>query len=80
MQSIINSKLYRTNSATCKQLRKFAFDSHPSCYVNNGFCSDILVSPLCQNLICLGVKVFDVRDFIDKQALEQVSLANFMMF
>ena len=79
MQSIITSSLYRTNNATCEQLKDFAFNSHPSCYVSNGFCSDILVSPLCQNVVCLGTEVFVWRDFINKQALEQVSQANFVM-
>ena len=79
MQSIINSNLYRTNSATCEQLKDFAFNSHPSCYVSNGFCSDILQSTLCQNLVCLGAEVFVYRDFFDKRALDQVSQAIFLM-
>ena len=79
MQSIITSSLYRTNSATCEELKDFAFNSHPSCYVSNGFCSDILVSPLCQNVVCLGAEVFVYRDFFNKQALDQVSQAIFVM-
>ena len=79
MQSIINSDLYSTNGTTCKQLKDFAFNSHPNCYVSNGFCSDILVSTLCQNLVCLGAEVFVYRDFFNKQALDQVSQAIFLM-
>ena len=79
MQSIINSDLYSTNGTTCEQLKNFAFNSHPSCYVSNGFCSDILVSTLCQNLVCLGAEVFVWRDFLNSQAIEQVSQANFVM-
>lgn len=75
MQSIVNSRsnLYNNNNATCDQLRKFAFNSHPSCYVDSGFCSDILVSTLCQNLVCLGSEVFIWKDFFNRLALDQVS-------
>ena len=71
MQTIFNSNLYNTN-ATCDQLHTFAFNSHPSCYIDNGFCSDILQ---CQNLDCLGSEVFILRDFLNTQALDQVILA-----
>ena len=79
MQSIINSDNYSTDGTTCKQLEDFAFKSHPSCYVSNGFCSDILVSTWCQNLVCLGAEVFVWRDFFNKKALDQVSQAIFVM-
>ena len=73
MQSIVNSNLYNNTNATCDQLRTFAFNSHPSCYVDSGFCSDILVSTLCQNLVCLGSEVFIWKDFFNRLALDQVS-------
>ena len=72
MQKIVNSNLYNTN-ATCGQLQTFAFNSHPSCYTDNGFCSDILLSEQCKNLICLASDVFIWRDFLNKQAIAQVS-------
>ena len=32
------------SGANCEQLEESAFNSHPDCYVSNGFCTDILFS------------------------------------
>ena len=42
MKAILTSDVY-INVGTCEDLKNFAFDSHPKCYVDNGFCSDILL-------------------------------------
>uniref|UniRef100_A0A1X7V8S5 VWFA domain-containing protein n=1 Tax=Amphimedon queenslandica TaxID=400682 RepID=A0A1X7V8S5_AMPQE len=73
MQSIVNSPLYNDESTTCDQLKTFAFDSHPKCYIDNGFCTDILLSDQCQNLVCIGNEVFTDRDFYSKQAIDQIT-------
>ena len=71
MKAILNSTVYQSNETSCKDLQTFAFNSHPSCYVDNGFCTDIFLSST--NLYCLAAEVFDLRDFFDKQAIQQVS-------
>ena len=42
MIAILISDVY-IDVGTCEDLRNFAFDSHSTCYVDNGFCSDILL-------------------------------------
>ena len=71
MKAILNSNVYKTNG-TCDKLEEFAFDSHPSCYTDSGFCTDILSSPMCTNLICLASDVFDLKDFFTIRAIDQV--------
>ena len=71
MRAILNSTVYQSNETSCKDLQTFAFNSHPSCYVDNGFCTDIFLSST--NLYCLAAEVFDLRDFFDKLAIQQVS-------
>ena len=70
MNAILNSAVYQSNG-TCSELQGFAFSSHPSCYVDNGFCTDILLS--AKNLYCLSFRVFDYSDFINRLAIQQVN-------
>ena len=42
MKAILTSDVY-INNGTCEDLQTFAFASHPTCYVDHGFCSDILL-------------------------------------
>ncbi|XP_019862223.1 PREDICTED: uncharacterized protein LOC109590790 [Amphimedon queenslandica] len=72
MIAIVESDLYNSAVTTCDQLKTFAFESHPKCYADNGFCDDILVSPSCQNLLCLSNEVFVWSDFFNKLAILQV--------
>ena len=65
MKAILN-----INVGICSQLQTLAFDSHQSCYINNGFCNDILLSDT--NLNCLAFEVFNYTDFWNKQAIQQV--------
>ena len=69
MQEILNSAVYN-NNGTCKELLEFAYGSHPDCYVDNGFCTDILGS--LKNLVCLGIDVLDVSDILTKLGRQQV--------
>ena len=69
MKAILNSTVYESNG-TCSQLQAFAFNSHQSCYTNNGFCTDILLSGT--NLNCLAAEVFCFNDFWNDQAIQQV--------
>ncbi|XP_019856292.1 PREDICTED: uncharacterized protein LOC109584838 [Amphimedon queenslandica] len=66
--ALVNSTVYR-NNATCEDIKDYAFKTHPQCYLDAGFCSVILDSPT--NLYCL-YKVFDVKDFFSKLAINQV--------
>ena len=69
MRAILNSNVYNSNG-TCSELQAVAFDSHPSCYTDNGFCTDILLS--ATNLYCLAVEVYQWSDFFNKLAIQQV--------
>ena len=42
MKAILTSDVY-INNGTCEDLQTFAFASHSTCYVDHGFCSDILL-------------------------------------
>ncbi|XP_011408989.2 PREDICTED: collagen alpha-3(VI) chain-like, partial [Amphimedon queenslandica] len=72
MRAIVESNFYNSTNTTCDQLKKFAFDSHPKCYVDNGFCTDILISPNFQNIDCLASEVFIWTDFLNKFAIQQL--------
>ena len=74
MNALLNSTVYQSNG-TCSKLERFAFSSHSSCYVDNGFCSDILLN--ATNLYCVS-RVFDYSDFFNRRAIQQVN-NNFML-
>ena len=69
MKAILNSNVYNSNG-TCSQLQEIAFNSHQSCYIDNGFCTDILLNET--NLNCLGFDDFDLNNYWNKQAIQQV--------
>ena len=69
MKAILNSNVYNSNG-TCSQLEEIGFNSHQSCYIDNGFCTDILLS--YNNLNCLAFEVFNFNDFWNEQAIQQV--------
>ena len=71
MSAITTSSIYNSSSTNCKDLERVGFASHPTCYVDNGFCTDILTSST--NLVCLGKDVLEFRDFFNKLAVNQVS-------
>ena len=69
MKGILNSNVYNS-SGTCSQLQTIVFNSHHSCFTNNGFCNDILLNDT--NLNCLAFEVFGLSDFRNEQAIQQV--------
>ena len=71
MKAILNSNIYNS-SGTCSQLQLFAFNSHQSCYTDNGFCN-VLLNAI--NLNCLAFEVFNFNDFWNKQAIQQVIIS-----
>ena len=73
MKAILNSNVYKSNG-TCSELQTLAFNSHPSCYTDNGFCTDILLSD--NNLNSIASKVLDLSDFWNKLAIQQVETNN----
>ena len=62
MKAILNSTVYNSNG-TCSQLQTIAFKSHQSCYIDNTFCTDILLNET--NLNCLAFEE-------NEQAIQQV--------
>ena len=68
MEAIITSDVYQ-NNGTNRELMELAFYSHPKCYVDGGFCSDIL--PSYDNLKCLS-DIYILKDFFSIRAIHQV--------
>ena len=69
MQKILNSTVYN-NNGTCEELLEFAYGSHPGCYVDNGFCTDIFLN--LTNLECLIDDVLDLSDILTRLGIQQV--------
>ena len=72
MQELQNSDAYAvapTSGNACEELRTAAFNLHPKCYVDNGFCSTILFS--ATNLQGL-FSVIELQDIFTKETLDQV--------
>lgn len=69
MKAIIHNDAYNNSDTTCNDLQTIAFDSHPTCYVENDFCNEIFVNEV--NIVCLK-KVFSLADFFSIQAIDQV--------
>ena len=42
MKAILTSNVY-INNGTCEDLKNLAFGNIPRCYIDNGFCSDVLM-------------------------------------
>ena len=78
MTAFTDNSTYNNYSTTCKDLEKIGFESHPTCYVGNGFCTNILANGT--NLVCLGKDVLGSRDNYNKQAVNQVSLLYLAIF
>ena len=56
----------------CDIIRKTAFDSHPPCYIQNGFCelfTDVTNYP---TLFSAFYTIFDIKDFFSSEAGKQV--------
>ena len=71
MKAILNINLYsQLQNEQCSQLEAIAFNSHQSCYINNGFCNDILLNDT--NLNYLVSEVFTFNDSWNEQAIQQV--------
>ena len=73
MKAILNSdvRVYKS-SGTCKKLQEFAFKSHPQCYADSGFCTDILKK--FTNIHCLGsVMSSRIFDLFRTMAIQQVN-------
>ena len=68
MKAIFESEVYK-NNGTHAELQVFAFNSHPTCYADNDFCTDILSD--FDNLKCLW-DTYDLADFFSLQSINQV--------
>ncbi|XP_011403766.1 PREDICTED: uncharacterized protein LOC105312654 [Amphimedon queenslandica] len=72
MQSIVSSAVYNNESATCDDLKDFAIGSRPKCYVDNGFCTSIFLSPQCQNLNCIQNRIYPDNKRYSTQSRAQI--------
>ena len=68
MQAILKSAVYK-NNGICEELLEFAYSSHPDCYVDIGFCTEILQS--VRNLRCL-IDILDDSDILTRLGIQQV--------
>lgn len=68
MKPIADKKFYRN----CIEIEETGFNSHQSCYSDNGFCTDILLSDT--DLNCLASEVFNLTDEWNKKAIQQVCI------
>ena len=55
---------------TCKNIYDIAFNSHPDCYVNSGFCSAMIHNTFSMTKALL--KVYEVKDFMSFTSIKQV--------
>ena len=69
MKAILNSNIYSLRGS-CSQLQAIVANSSQSCFIDNGFCNDILLNDT--NLNCLATEFFDLSDFQNEQAIQQV--------
>ena len=69
MKAILNSNAYNP-SGTCSQLQTIVFSNHQSCFINSGFCNDILLNDT--NLNCLAIEFSNLSDVQNVQAIQQV--------
>lgn len=70
MKDVNGSRIYRglLTSNSCNDLERMAFQSHSSCYINNGFCSVILHWTNMKEF----VKVLQFPDIFSWNFLQQV--------
>ena len=64
--------VYDDSSKTCPQIYNFAFDSHPQCYYNSGFCSLFGNPRIGFDTIKALLKVFEIRDMIALSSFKQI--------
>lgn len=61
---------YNDNNAVCNDIFNIAFDSHPRCYVDNGFCKLLITSPF--RFPSALFRVYQLKDFARKKSIQQV--------
>lgn len=61
------------SSLTCQNIFDIAFDSHPDCYVQSGFCTALLnnMTSMTKALI----EVYEVKDFLSFTSMKQVVIS-----
>lgn len=64
--------LTQIRSTTCPEIHRVAFDSHPGCYVESGFCELFLDATNLKKNIHALLNVYEVKDFASAIALKQV--------
>ncbi|KAL4477720.1 hypothetical protein ABPG74_002870 [Tetrahymena malaccensis] len=79
LKQSLKDSLVNTDNKTCKDVNKIAFDSHPRCYVENGFCELFTkqdIQEIYQTLLSL-LQVYQMKDFLSIQSIKQVTIVTF---
>ncbi|KAL4477721.1 hypothetical protein ABPG74_002871 [Tetrahymena malaccensis] len=74
LKQSLKDALIHSDSMTCADVNKIAFNSHPKCYVENGFCELFTkqdIQEIYQTLVSL-LQVYQVKDFLSIQSIKQV--------
>lgn len=59
LDELLHSSVYAENG-TCGEISSFAYSTHPSCYVDNGFCTVILMDRQNLNATFVTVDTIDL--------------------
>jgi hypothetical protein len=70
-QSLVQFTTQSKESKTCQNIYNAAFDSHPNCYVQSGFC-DLFLQPEVGLTIQALLKTYEVKDFTSFISIKQI--------
>ena len=76
LKSRLIETVFKPNKYDCAKIKTLAFDSHPECYVNNGFCELFSfesnpIDDICKTLKGLW-QVYELKTFAEVLAWKQV--------
>ena len=72
-KALVNFTTKSNDPKNCAKLYKSAFDSHPNCYVQAGFCKLLVQSDVLQSLTAL-FKVLEFKDLASLSSIKQMVL------
>ncbi|KAL4446467.1 hypothetical protein ABPG74_001208 [Tetrahymena malaccensis] len=76
LKTSLKDTLINNNKYTCDNVKKIAFDSHPKCYVENGFCELFTKADIQEiySTILSLTSVYQFMDFLSLQSIKQVTV------